>query len=236
MRSIAADAASSVVGICQAHRCPVQNGWTVGESVWGQTCVSPIKEPCTIDPDPPQKGAFFEIGTQRRGYYPHSGFVWMRCRSAAASERHMSGGKQQQQQQQQQRSCSDLSRCHGGNYPGDLLSDTPRSRPRRAVPPPPRGRLRHGRDAPCRRRLSSETRSPTSPTPRRTRRRPPASSPPPNKVHPHRHAIIPCLAGRARAETTGNEIVPKIKLYIGPSDVTESMATKRSSFCGYNVA
>ena len=48
------------------------------------------------------------------------------CRSAA-SERHLNG------EQQQQRSCSDLS---GVNYPGDLLSDAPRARPRRAVPPP----------------------------------------------------------------------------------------------------
>jgi len=44
------------------------------------------------------------------------------------SERHLSS-----KQQQQQRSCSDLSAV---NYPGDLLSDAPRSRPRRAVPPP----------------------------------------------------------------------------------------------------
>jgi len=49
------------------------------------------------------------------------------CRTAA-SEVHLNG-----QQQQQQRSCSDLS---GVNYPGDLLSDAPRARPRRAVPPP----------------------------------------------------------------------------------------------------
>jgi len=48
------------------------------------------------------------------------------------SERRLNS-HQQQQQQQQQRSCSDLS---GTNYPGDLLSDAPKTRPRRAVPPP----------------------------------------------------------------------------------------------------
>jgi len=50
------------------------------------------------------------------------------CRSSAPVQ-HLNG----RQQQQQQRSCSDLS---GINYPGDLLSDAPKTRPRRAVPPP----------------------------------------------------------------------------------------------------
>jgi len=45
-------------------------------------------------------------------------------------------------------------------------------------------RTRRGRDrdGPFRRRWSNETRSPTSPTPRRIRRPPPVSSQPPNKV------------------------------------------------------
>jgi len=54
--------------------------------------------------------------------------IWFdNWRRSATSEQHLSD------RDQQQRSCGDLSSV---NYPGDLLSDAVRARPRRAVPPP----------------------------------------------------------------------------------------------------